>query len=125
MGTDSRFEAACKPANISLAPDIADGQLATLRDVAPINGHGKGARSLTLNRPTATEPSSSGLARTERCVHSIVEGCFLILSAPLHVPGKWGVRGATSGGLLIRKVLPHTSGVHRVCEKDEDGGVFN
>ena len=41
---------------------------------------------------------------------------FSFLSARLHVSGKWGVGGSTSGGLLIRKVLPRTCGVDRVCE---------
>jgi hypothetical protein len=46
----------------------------------------------------------------------LLNGAFSFLSARLHVPGKWGVGGSTSGGLLIKKVLVHTSGVHSVCK---------
>jgi hypothetical protein len=46
----------------------------------------------------------------------LLKGAFSFLSARLHVPGKWGVGGSTSGGLLIKKVLAHTSGVHSVCK---------
>ena len=46
----------------------------------------------------------------------LLKGAFSFLSACLHVPRKWGFGGSIRGGLLIRKVLLHACGVHRVCK---------
>ena len=46
----------------------------------------------------------------------LLKDAFSFLSARLHFPGKWGVGGSSSGELLIKKVLLHTSAAHRICK---------